>query len=66
MASNEQKEKIGNDTLTENGRPIDPDVEGNNHNEETRDQNHGEKDIGQTGDTPKTADHGKYYNEDNL
>ncbi|KAL7164915.1 hypothetical protein ACSBR2_040749 [Camellia fascicularis] len=66
MASNGQKEKIGDDALTGNGRPIDPDVEGNNHNEETRDQNHGEKDISQTGDTPKNADQGRYYNEDNL
>ncbi|KAL7184526.1 hypothetical protein ACSBR2_026646 [Camellia fascicularis] len=64
MASNGQKEKIGDDALTGNGRPIDPDIEGNNHNEETRDQNHGEKDIGQTGDAPKNADQGRYGRTD--
>ncbi|KAL7222746.1 hypothetical protein ACSBR1_024448 [Camellia fascicularis] len=66
MASNEQKDKIGGDTPTGSGRPIDLDVERDNHNEETRDQNHGEKDIGQTGDTPKNANQCRYYNEDNL
>ncbi|KAL7262102.1 hypothetical protein ACSBR1_000478 [Camellia fascicularis] len=66
MASNGQKEKIGDDALTGNGRPIDPDIEGNNHNEETHYQNHRKKDIGQTGDIPKNVDQGRYYNEDNL
>ncbi|KAL7226712.1 hypothetical protein ACSBR1_021731 [Camellia fascicularis] len=66
MASNEQKDKIGGDASTRNGRPIDLNVEGDNHNEETRDQNHGEKDIGQTSDAPKNANQGRYYNEDNL
>ncbi|KAL7206933.1 hypothetical protein ACSBR2_019605 [Camellia fascicularis] len=66
MASKEQKNKIMGDVPTGSGRPIDLDVEGDNHNEETRDQNHGKKDISQTGDTPKNANQGRYYNEDNL
>ncbi|KAL7230743.1 hypothetical protein ACSBR2_009096 [Camellia fascicularis] len=66
MASNEQKDKIGGYAPTGSGRSIDLDVERDNHNEETRDQNHGEKDIGQTCDTPKNANQGRYYNEDNL
>ncbi|KAL7211857.1 hypothetical protein ACSBR2_014668 [Camellia fascicularis] len=66
MASNEQKDKIGGDGPTGSGRPIDLNVEGDNHNEETRDQNHAEKDIGQTGDAPKNANQGRYHIEDNL
>ncbi|KAI7998828.1 Protein DEK [Camellia lanceoleosa] len=66
MASNTQKEKIGDNTSAGSGRPVDPNAEGGDHNEEARDQNHAEKGVGQDGDTSKKADQGKYYNEDNL
>ena len=46
MASNGQKEKIGDDTPAGSGRPIDLDMEGDNHNAETRDQGHREKYVG--------------------
>ncbi|KAL7214241.1 hypothetical protein ACSBR1_026620 [Camellia fascicularis] len=63
MASDRQKDKIGDDTPAGSGRPIDLDVEGDNRNTETRDQNHGVKDVGQEGNVP---DQSRYYNEDNL
>ena len=66
MASNGQKENIGGDTPAGSGRPIDLDVEGDNHNTETRDQSHGVKDARQKGDAPKTTDRSGYYNEDDL
>ncbi|KAL7195505.1 hypothetical protein ACSBR1_035685 [Camellia fascicularis] len=66
MASNGQKEKIGDNAPTGSDRPINLDVEGDNHNAETRDQGHGGKDVGQEGDTSKKTDQSRYYNEDNL
>ena len=66
MASNTQKEKIGDNTPAGSGRPVDPNAERGDHNEETRDQNHAEKGVGQDGNTSKKADQGRYYNEDNL
>ena len=66
MASNEQKEKIGDDTPAGSGRPIDLDVTGDEYNAETRDQNHGVKDVGQTSDAPKKPDRSGYYNENDL
>ncbi|KAL7174658.1 hypothetical protein ACSBR2_033826 [Camellia fascicularis] len=41
-------------------------MEEDNCNEETRDQNPGEKDVGQEGDVPKKVDRGGYYNENDL
>ena len=66
MASNGQQEKIGDDAPAGSGRPIDLDIEGDNHNAETHDQGHGEKDVGQEGNIPKKSDQNEYYNEDNL
>ena len=66
MASNAQNEKVGDDAPAGSGRPIDLDVEGDNHNEETRDQGHGGKNVGQEEDTSKKTDQDRYYNEDNL
>ncbi|KAL7180461.1 hypothetical protein ACSBR1_043627 [Camellia fascicularis] len=66
MANDGQKEKVGNDTPTESGKHIDLDVEENNCNEETRDKNHGGKNVGQEGGVPKKSDRSGYYNEDNL
>ncbi|KAL7207636.1 hypothetical protein ACSBR1_029562 [Camellia fascicularis] len=66
MASDGQKDKMGNDTPAGSGRPIDLDVEEDNRNIKTRDQNHGVKDVGQTGDVPKKPDRSGYNNEDNL
>ncbi|KAL7168066.1 hypothetical protein ACSBR2_038497 [Camellia fascicularis] len=66
MASNGQKEKIGDDTLAGSGKPIDLDIERDNHNAETYDQGQREKDVGQTNDVPKNTDQGRYYKEDNL
>ncbi|KAL7163665.1 hypothetical protein ACSBR2_039727 [Camellia fascicularis] len=66
MANDRQKEKIGDNTPTGSGRPIDLDVEEDNCNEETRDQNHRVKDVGQESDVPKKTDQSEYYNEDNL
>ncbi|KAF5931840.1 hypothetical protein HYC85_028011 [Camellia sinensis] len=45
MANNRQKEKVRDDTPTENGKHIDLDVEEDNCNEETRDKNHEGKDV---------------------
>ena len=50
-----QKAKVGDDTLTKSGKHIDLDVEEDNYNEETRDKNHGEEDVGQEGDLPKKS-----------
>ena len=66
MASNGQRENIGGDTPIGSGRPIDLDIEGDNHNTETHDQGHREKDVNHECDTSKRTDQGKYYNEDNL
>ncbi|KAL7214239.1 hypothetical protein ACSBR1_026618 [Camellia fascicularis] len=66
MASNGQKEKVGDDTLTGNDAPIDLDIEGDNHNTETYEQGQGERNIGQTGDATRKPDQGRYYNEDDL
>ena len=66
MASNSQRERIGNDTPVGGGRPVDPNTREGDHNEEVRDQNHAEKDVGQGGDASKRADKGRYYNEDDL
>ena len=66
MASNGQRENIGGDTPAGSGRPIDLDIEEDNHNAETHDQGHGERDVGREGDASKRADQSKYYNEDNL
>ncbi|KAL7191538.1 hypothetical protein ACSBR2_023589 [Camellia fascicularis] len=66
MASTGQKDKIGNDTPTGSERPIDLDVEEDNCNEETRDKNHGGKNVGQEDDIPKKSDRSGYYNEDDL
>ena len=64
--SNARQEKVGDDAPAGSGRPIDLDIEGDNHNEETRDQGHGGKNVGQEGDTSKKTDQDRYYNEDNL
>ncbi|GMP84862.1 hypothetical protein CsSME_00038225 [Camellia sinensis var. sinensis] len=64
MANDRSKEKVGDDTPTESGKHIDLGVEEDNYNEETRDKNHGEEDVGQEGDVPKKSDRSKYYNED--
>ncbi|KAL7212348.1 hypothetical protein ACSBR2_015100 [Camellia fascicularis] len=66
MANDGQKEKVGNDTPTESGKHIDPDIEEDNCNEETRDKNHGGKNVGQEGGVLKKLDQSWYYNEDNL
>ncbi|KAL7172766.1 hypothetical protein ACSBR2_032273 [Camellia fascicularis] len=66
MASDGQKEKVGDDTPTGSGKPVDLDVEEDNCNKETHDKNHGGKDVGQEGDIPKKTDRSGYYNEDNL
>ncbi|KAL7218441.1 hypothetical protein ACSBR2_011666 [Camellia fascicularis] len=66
MANNGQKKKIGDDIPTGSGKHFDSNIEEDNCNEETRDQNPGEKDIGQEGDVPKKSDRGEYYNEDDL
>ncbi|KAL7212374.1 hypothetical protein ACSBR2_015123 [Camellia fascicularis] len=66
MASDGQKEKIGDDIPTGSGKHIDPNVEEDNYNEKTQDQNLGEKDVGQEGDVPKKSDRDGYYNENDL
>ena len=53
MASDGQRENIGGDTPARSGRPIDLDVEGDNHSTENHDQGHGERDVGQEGGTSK-------------
>ncbi|KAL7164006.1 hypothetical protein ACSBR2_040004 [Camellia fascicularis] len=66
MANDGQKEKIGDDTFIGSGKPVDLDIEEDNCNEETRDQNHGGKDVGQEGNVPKKTDQSGYYNEDDF
>ncbi|KAL7244766.1 hypothetical protein ACSBR2_000179 [Camellia fascicularis] len=66
MASNGQKEKIGDDALTGSDAPIDLDIEGDNHNTGTHEQGQKEKNVGQTGDTTRKPDQGRYYKEDDL
>ena len=55
MASNGQKEKIRDDTPAGSGRPIDLDVTGDEYNAETRDQNTGVKDVGQTNNPDRSG-----------
>ncbi|KAL7171302.1 hypothetical protein ACSBR2_036034 [Camellia fascicularis] len=66
MANDGQKEKIWDDISTGNDKHFDPNVKEDDCNEETWDQNPGEKDVGQEGDVPKKSDRGGYYNEDDL
>ncbi|KAL7183862.1 hypothetical protein ACSBR2_026105 [Camellia fascicularis] len=66
MANEGQKEKVGDDTPTESGKHIDLDVEEDNCNEEARDKNHREKDVGQEGGVPKKSGRSRYYNDDDL
>ncbi|KAL7181609.1 hypothetical protein ACSBR1_040496 [Camellia fascicularis] len=66
MTNDGQKEKVGDNTPTESGKYIDLDVEEDNCNEETRDKNHGGKNVGQEGGIPKKSDQSGYYNEDDL
>ncbi|KAF5932151.1 hypothetical protein HYC85_028322 [Camellia sinensis] len=66
MANDRPKEKVGDDTPTESGKHIDLGIEEDNYNEETRDKNHREEDVGQEGDVPKKSDESKYYNKDDL
>ncbi|KAL7173010.1 hypothetical protein ACSBR2_032473 [Camellia fascicularis] len=66
MANDGQKKKVGDNFPTGSGKHIDPNAEEDNCNEETQDQNHGDKDVGQQGDVPKKSNRNGYYNEDNL
>ena len=53
MANDGQKEKIRDNISNESGKHADPNMKEENHNEGPRDQNPGEKDVGQQGDTLK-------------
>ncbi|GMP52981.1 hypothetical protein CsSME_00018596 [Camellia sinensis var. sinensis] len=54
MANDRQKEKVGDDISTRSDKQLDPNTEEDNCNEETRDQNPGEKDFGKEGvDAPR-------------
>ncbi|KAL7206170.1 hypothetical protein ACSBR2_018978 [Camellia fascicularis] len=66
MANDGQKEKVGDDIPTGNGKHIDLNVEEDNCNKETQDQNNREKDASQEGDVPKKSDRSGYYNEDDI
>ena len=66
MANDGQKDQIRDNAPAGSERPIDLDVEGDDHNTKTRDQSHEVKDAGQEGDAPKTTDRSEYYNEDDL
>ncbi|KAL7193734.1 hypothetical protein ACSBR2_025370 [Camellia fascicularis] len=66
MANDGQKEKIGDDILSESGKHADPNMEEGNHNEGTQDWNPRKKDVGQEGDAPKKAGRDEYYNESDL
>ncbi|KAL7261239.1 hypothetical protein ACSBR1_006811 [Camellia fascicularis] len=66
MANDGQKEKIGHDIPTRSSKHFDPNIEEDNYNEETQDQNPGEKDVSQESDVRKKSDRGGYYNEDDL
>ncbi|KAL7175909.1 hypothetical protein ACSBR2_029476 [Camellia fascicularis] len=66
MANDGQKEKVGDDTLTQSGKHIDLNVEEDNYNEETCDKNYGGKNVGQEGNVPKKSNRSGYYNEDDL
>lgn len=50
MANNRQEEKIGDDIPRGSGKHADLNIEEENHNEGTRDQNPGDKDVGKEGD----------------
>ncbi|GMP27252.1 hypothetical protein CsSME_00003323 [Camellia sinensis var. sinensis] len=66
MANNRQKDKIGDEIPTKNGKYVNPNMEKDGCNEKIQDQNHDKKDVGQEGDVPKKSDQSGYYNEDNL
>ncbi|GMP96756.1 hypothetical protein CsSME_00045258 [Camellia sinensis var. sinensis] len=66
MANDGHKDKFGDDVPTGSGKHIDPNVEENDYNKETRDQNPREKDVGQKGEVPKKSDRCGYYNENDL
>ncbi|KAL7247484.1 hypothetical protein ACSBR2_002405 [Camellia fascicularis] len=66
MANDGQKEKIGDDIPIGSGKYVDPNEEEENCNEEPREQNPEEKDVGQEGEVSKKAGRGEYYNESDL
>ncbi|KAL7167786.1 hypothetical protein ACSBR2_038279 [Camellia fascicularis] len=66
MANDRQKKRIGGDIPSGSGKNAESNVDEDNCNEEPRDKNPGEKDIGQEGDAPKKAWQGGYYNESDL
>ncbi|KAL7264012.1 hypothetical protein ACSBR1_002047 [Camellia fascicularis] len=66
MANDGQKEKIGDDIPSGNGKHVDPNIEEENPNEGPRDQNPREKDVGQEGDPPNKASRDEYYDESDL
>ncbi|KAL7194495.1 hypothetical protein ACSBR1_034843 [Camellia fascicularis] len=66
MANNGQGEKIGDDVLGGIGKHADLNIEEENHNEGTRDQNPGDKDVGKEGNALKKSSRDEYYNESDL
>ncbi|KAL7213094.1 hypothetical protein ACSBR2_015742 [Camellia fascicularis] len=66
MTNDGQKEKVGDDIPSGSGKNADPNVKKENCNEGPRDQNPGEKNVGQEGDALKKTCQGWYYNERDL
>ena len=66
MASDGQKDKVGDETPAGNGKRVDLNMEEDGCNEKTQNQNHSKKDVGQDGGVPKKLEQSRYYNEDDL
>ncbi|KAL7236101.1 hypothetical protein ACSBR1_019384 [Camellia fascicularis] len=66
MTNDGQKEKVEDDIPSGSSKYANPNMEEKNCNEGPRDQNPGEKDVGQEGDALKKVGQGGYYNESDL
>ncbi|KAL7220677.1 hypothetical protein ACSBR2_013539 [Camellia fascicularis] len=66
MTNDGQKEKIKDDIPSRSGKHADPNMEEENPNEGPRDQNPGEKGVGQEGDPPKKTGRDEYYHKSDL
>ena len=66
MTSDGQKDKVGDYIPAGSEKHVAPNVEEDGRYEETQNQNHGKKDVGQDGDVPKKPNRSGYYNKDDL
>ncbi|KAL7216524.1 hypothetical protein ACSBR1_028466 [Camellia fascicularis] len=66
MANNGHEEKIMDDINTKSCEHTDPNVWKDNRNDEAKDVNPKEKDVGKEDNAPKEGGRDEYYNESDL